>query len=88
MADVTEHLLEEIRDVFAAAFGPGPGAGVVVEGRGHDVVLMLDSRLAALRTVVMRHVEPETHTAYTSRYEHMRNKQVLQLYRGKMMIIW
>lgn len=43
--------------MFAAAFGPGPGAGVVVQDRSHDVELVLYSVLSALWTVVMRHVE-------------------------------
>lgn len=58
------HLLQKLGDVFAAALGPGPGVGVVVEGGGHDVVLRLHAGLPTLGVVIMRHVEPavETHT--------------------------
>lgn len=35
------HLLEKLCDVLAAALGPGPGVGVVVEGGSHDMVLVL-----------------------------------------------
>lgn len=59
------NLLQELRDVLAAAFGPGPRVGVVVEGRSHDVILALHASLPALWVVVVRHVEPgagrETH---------------------------
>lgn len=52
------HLLEKLGDVLAAALGPGPGIGVVVEGGSHDVVLVLHACLPALWVVVVRHVEP------------------------------
>lgn len=51
-------LLQELRDVLAAAFGPGPRVGVVVEGGSHDVILALHASLPALWVVVVRHVEP------------------------------
>lgn len=52
------NLLQELRDVLAAALGPGPRVGVVVEGRSHDVILPLHASLPALGVVVVRHVEP------------------------------
>lgn len=52
------YLLQELRDVLAAAFGPGPRVGVVVEGGSHDVILALHASLPALWVVVVRHVEP------------------------------
>lgn len=57
------YILQKLCDVFAAALGPGPGIGVVVEGGGHDVVLGLHSGLPTLGVVIMRHVKPgvETH---------------------------
>lgn len=58
------YLLQKLGDVFAAAFGPGPGVGVVVEGGGHDVVLGLHAGLPTLGVVIMWHVKPgvEIHT--------------------------
>lgn len=52
------HLLEKLCDVLAAALGPGPGIGVIVEGRSHDVILLLHACLPALWVVIVRHVEP------------------------------
>lgn len=52
------YILQELCDVLAAALGPRPGIGVIVESGGHDVVLVLHSRLPAHRAVIMRHVEP------------------------------
>lgn len=52
------NLLQELRDVLAAALGPGPRVGVVVEGRSHDMILALHASLPALGVVVVRHVEP------------------------------
>lgn len=58
------HVLEELGDVFPAAFGPHPGVGVVVECGGHDVLLNLNTVLFTLVTVVVGHVEPAGHNAY------------------------
>lgn len=59
-----QDVLEELGDVFSAAFGPHPGVGVVVECGGHDVLLSLNTVLFTLVTVVMGHVEPAEHNAY------------------------
>ena len=58
------YLLQKLGDVLAAALGPEPRAGVVVERGRHDVELVLDARLLALWVVIMGHVEPgpETYT--------------------------
>lgn len=59
-----QYVLEELCDVFLAAFGPHPGVGVVVEGGGHHVLLNLNTVLFTLITVVMGHVEPAEHNVY------------------------
>lgn len=59
-----QDILEELGDVFSAAFGPHPGVGVVVECGSHDVLLSLNTILFTLVTVVMGHVEPAEHSAY------------------------
>lgn len=58
------YLLEELCDVFSAAFGPHPGVGVVVECRGHDVLLNLNTVLFTFVTVIMGHVEPAEHNVH------------------------
>lgn len=60
-----QYVLEELCDVFSAAFGPHPWVGVVVECGGHDVLLNLNPVLFALITVVMGHVEPAEPNAHT-----------------------
>lgn len=52
------NVLEELRDVFPAAFGPHPGVGVVVEGGGHHMLLILNPILLTLVAVIMGHVKP------------------------------
>lgn len=59
----TQYVLEELGDVFSAAFGPHPGVGVVVERGGHHVLLDLNPVLFTLVTVIMGHVEPAEHNA-------------------------
>lgn len=54
------HLLQKLGDVLAAALGPGPRVGVIVEGGSHDVVLVLHACLPAFWVVIVRHVEPGT----------------------------
>lgn len=56
------YLLQKLGDVFAAALGPGPGVGVVVEGGGHDVVLGLHAGLPTLGVVIVRHIKPGEET--------------------------
>lgn len=69
------YLLQKLCDVFAAALGPGPGVGVVVQGGGHDVVLGLHAGLSTLWVVIVRHVKPgeekntRTHTHRQNDYE-------------------
>lgn len=58
----TRYLLQKLSDVLAAALGPGPGTGVVVEGGRHDVILVLYACLPAFGVVIMGHVEPGEHT--------------------------
>lgn len=53
------YILEELCDVFPTTFGPHPRIGVIVECRGHHMLLVLDSILSAFVTVIVRHVEPE-----------------------------
>lgn len=45
---------------MAAAVGPGPGEGVVIQHPGHDIVNAgrLD-KLLALEIVVVRHIQPD-----------------------------
>lgn len=64
----SRYLLQKLCDVFAAALGPGPRVGVIVESGCHDMILVLHACLSTLGVVIMRHVEPgaqkerDTHT--------------------------
>lgn len=49
--------VEKLCDVFPATFGPHPWIGVIVERRGHHMLLVLGSILLAFVTVIVRHVE-------------------------------
>lgn len=60
------YVLEELCDVFSAAFGPHPGIGVVVERWGHHMLLNLNPILFTLITVIMGHIEPAEHNVQTS----------------------
>lgn len=52
------YLLQKLGDVLATTLGPGPGAGVVVEGGRHHVILVLHACLPAFGVVIVGHVEP------------------------------
>lgn len=51
------NILEELCDVFPAAFGPHPRVCVIVKCRSHHVLLHFNAVLLTLVTVIMRHVE-------------------------------
>lgn len=61
-----QYVLEELCDVFSAAFGPHPGVGVVVECGGHHMLLNFNPVLFTLITVIMGHVEPAERNVQTS----------------------
>jgi hypothetical protein len=57
--------LEVFSDEIAAAVGPGPREGVMIEHAGHDIVnARRFYKLLALEVVIVRHIQPTKKRTY------------------------